>query len=72
MLADNKAQLVSTHRAEDWQEAKRVSLERQAIKKAIVRHQSRYCECGNTKGFNNKRCFSCYLRNRFYKNQIPA
>jgi lipopolysaccharide biosynthesis regulator YciM len=73
MMADNKVRLVSAHRAEDWQEAKRVSLERELIKRRIRRITSAHCpECGQGKTATAWGCRQCYLRRRnpVFKNKL--
>lgn len=69
-LERNKALLVEAHRNGDWESAKRLSQEREALKR---KRMNRCIDCGTPIGKKSRthkqpkeRCGLCSIRHRFY------
>lgn len=65
-LAENKRQMVQAVHANDQEGLRRLSQEKQALKKQL----NRYCTCGRAKGHHSFRCWFCNHRERYYSRTL--
>lgn len=73
-LLTNKAELVEAHRAEDWERAKKLSQERERLKRQEV-PRCQWPGCGQTLSNRNRGAVHCrmhWIVSRYYKKTLAA
>lgn len=68
-LEENLRLLVRAHRTGNWERAKKLSQERQALKKQMAKANRLYnrCSCGRAISWHARGCRFCWLQKRRYR-----